>query len=164
VNLNNMSNDEMDSGTTVEQQLALLNSLTREEFDQAERLINAKLQASLDSLEQSAAAVRLLLAAQTPADLASPAGMAMRSDLESLLASSIHLSRLASMTQEGFSNGRAVSAKRTEQEIAKVVDAVQKHRVTVQDNAIAMTQSALDKARAPSPLNHASRAVERRPR
>jgi hypothetical protein len=164
VNLNHMSNEAPDSETTVEQQLALLNSLTREEFDQAERLINAKLQASLDSLEQSAGAIRLLLAAQSPADLASPAGIAIRNDLESLLASSTHLSRLASMMQEGFSNGREVSEKRTEQEIANVVDAVQKHRMTVQDNAIAMTQSALDKARAPSPVNHASRAVERRPR
>ena len=164
MNANNMSNDPCDNDCNLEQKLALLNSLTRDEFDQAEKLINTKLQAALDSLEQSATAVRMLLAAQSPADLASASGVAVRKDLESLLASSTHLSRLASLMQQGFSSGREASEKRTEQEIAKVVDAVQKHRVTVQDNAIAMTQSALDKARAPSPINHASRAAERRPR
>ena len=34
-------------------------------------------------------------------------------DLESLLASSTHLSRLASLMQQGFSSGREASEKRT---------------------------------------------------
>ena len=116
MNANNMSNDPCDNDCNLEQKLALLNSLTRDEFDQAEKLINTKLQAALDSLEQSATAVRMLLAAQSPADLASASGVAVRKDLESLLASSTHLSRLASLMQQGFSSGREASEKRTEQE------------------------------------------------
>lgn len=149
---------------TLEKQLALLNSVTRNEFDQAERLVLTKLQAAMDSLRQSATAIRMLIAAQSPGDLASPAGAALRSDLEALLASSTHLSRLATMMQDGFTSERKACEKRTDQEIANVIDAVEKHRNAVQNNAIALTEAALDKARAPSSSNQAGRAIERRSR
>ncbi len=148
----------------LEKQLLLLNELSCSEFDLAERLVDKKLNAAMASLQQSASAIRLLLAAQSPADLATDAGVALRADLQALLDSSTHLTRLAGMMQDGFSSGREACETRTEQKIANVVHAVARHRTEVQDNAIALTEAALDKARAPSPISHASRAIERRPR
>lgn len=164
LDLYSLPDDMPDAGSILEKKLTLLNTLTRQEFDQAEKLIDARLQNAMGSLSQSAAAIEMLLAAQTPADLATEAGIAMRNELEALRASSTHLTRLATLMQHGFSDGRKAHEKRTDIEIAKVVDAVSKHRTVVQDNAIALTEAALDKARSPSPLSHASRTAERRPR
>jgi hypothetical protein len=164
MDMTRMPDDASNDSQHLEKQLHLLNSLTRDEFDIAEKMIDSKLQCALDSLDNSARSIRMLLEAQSPAELASPAGLSLRGDLEGLLASSTHLARLAAMMQQGFTSSRDACERRTEQQIASVVDAVDKHRAAVQDNAIALTEAALDRARAPSPLSHASRAAERRPR
>lgn len=159
-----LPDDASNDAEPLEKQLYLLNSLTRTEFEIAEKMIDTKLQAALDSLDNSACAIKMLLEAQSPAELTSPEGLILRGDLEGLLASSTHLARLAGLMKEGFTSGRDACARRTEAQIANVVDAVDKHRTEVQDNAIALTEAALDRARASSPLSHASRAAERRPR
>lgn len=164
MSLTHLPHDADNAAWHLERQLGALNALTREEFSLAEQLISKKLQAALDSLDHSAQAIRMLLDAQSPAELASASGVAQREELENLLASSRHLARLAAMMQESFASGRDLHERRTDLQIANVVEAVDRHRVAVQDNAIALTEAALDRARAPSPLNHASRAAERRPR
>ena len=164
MDLYSMPDDRASNGTSLEKQLFLLNPLPPTGFDQAKKLIDCKLEAALDSLSQSASAIRLLLEAQSVAELATAAGASLRYDLEGLLASSTHLSRLAGMMQQSLAGGTQACEQRTERDIANVVDAVAKHRTAVQNNAIALTEAALDKARAPSPISHVSRAVERRAR
>ena len=164
MNMNRLPDDASNNALDLEQQLGVLNGLTRDEFSLAERLIDSKLQAALDSLDHSARAIHMLLDAQSPAELPSPAGLAQQRELEGLLASSQHLARLAATMQQTFTNGRDAQERRTTLQIASVVAAVDKHRLEVQDNAIALTEAALDRARAPAPLNHASRTAERRPR
>lgn len=170
MDLYSLPDDGSNAGNGLEKKLQLLNALTRNEFDQAEKLIGTKLQASMTSLQQSAAAITMLLAAQTPADRETPAGIATRKELEALLASSTHLSRLTSLIREGFSSGRQAHEQRTDREITKVVEAVEKHRTAVQDNAIAITEAALAKARSTLPASpaapfvHLRRAIDRRAR
>ena len=164
MDLYSMPDDRAGNGTSLEKQLSLLNPLPCTGFDQAKKVIDGKLQAALDSLSQSASAVCLLLEAQTPTELTTAAGATLRNDLEALLASSTHLSRLAGMMQQSLAGGQQACEQRTEREITDVVDAIARHRTAIQNNAIALTEAALDKARAPSPVSHVSRAAERRPR
>lgn len=145
-------------------QLSLLNKVTKQEFDQAEELIQSRLQSAISSLEQSSTAIRMMLSAQSPADQASEAGIALRRDLEALLASSTHLNRLANLMQTDFSATRNACEQQTDSSIARVVAAIDQHRSEVQDNAIAMTEAALVKARGPSAATQARRITDRRPR
>ncbi len=156
--------DETGAGSGLAKQLALLNRVTKQEFDQAERLIQSRLQKAIASLQQSSTAIRMMLSAQHPAERDSPAGIKLQHELEALLASSLQLSSVANGMQTDFITSRRTCEKRTDISISMVVEAVEKHRSTVQDNAIAMTEAALDKARSPSPLTHASRSADRRPR
>ncbi len=156
--------DETGADTGLAKQLALLNAVTRKEFDQAEELIQSRLQAAIASLQQSSMAIRMMLSAQHPAERDSPDGLKLQRELEALLATSTQLSGLATGMQADFSASRRACEQRTDNSISLVVEAVAKHRSTVQDNAIALTEAALDKARSPSPPTHASRSAERRPR
>ena len=156
--------DETGDNTGLEKQLALLNAVTRQEFDQAEELIKSRLQTAIASLHQSSTAIRMLLSAQHPSERDSPAGLKLQEELEALLSTSIQLSQVANGMQTDFSTSRRTCEQRTDRSISMVVEAVEKHRATVQDNAIAMTEAALDKARSPSPPTHASRSADRRPR
>ena len=148
----------------IEKRLTQVDDLTRSEFDAAEKLIDDKLQAAMASLEQSAAALQLLLSTQSVAELASTEGQTLRSDLETLLDSSTHLSRLAALMQQDFHHGRQTYERRTEEKIADVVSAIASHRAAVQDNAIALTEAALSKARTHSQLANPGRFVDRRTR
>lgn len=154
--------DALNFGRKAEKRLTLIDNLTRSRFDNAGRLIDDKLQTAMASLEQSTAALQLLLSAQSAAELASAAGQTMRDDLETLLASSTHLSRLAALMQQDFHTSRQACEQRSEQKIAKVVQAIAHHRATVQDNAIALTEAALSKARASSPQGKPDRSDDRR--
>ena len=143
-----------DTDNSLEKQLAQSSALTRAEFDEAEKIIGFKLQSAMNSLQQSASNIKLLLAAQNPADRNAPAAMALQHDLESLLASGNHLEQLALLLQKNFTGDHEAGQKRTECEIAKVLDAIAQHRTSVQDNAIALTEAALNKARARDPSGH----------
>ena len=156
--------DEFSAESGLAKQLMLLNVTTKQEFNQAEQLIHSRLQTAISSLQQSSTAIRMMLSAQNPADLNSPTSIELRRDLEALLSSSTHLTRLANMMQSDFSASRRVCEQHTDCSINKVVAAVDQHRSAVQDNAIAMTEAALDKARSPSPPTCTSRSTERRPR
>ena len=155
---------QFDRGNGIEKRLALIDQLTRSEFDTAGTLIDGKLQAAMNSLEHSAAALQMLLSAQSAVEIASAEGRALRNDLETLLASSAHLSHLAGLMQEDFRHGRQIHERRTEQKIAEVVSAIASHRAAVQDNAIALTEAALSKARAPSQHAKSNRFSDRRMR
>lgn len=155
---------EFNCDNSIEKRLSRIDKLNRSEFDNAGKLIDDKLQAAMASLEQSTAALELLLSTQSAAELASTAGQTLRSDLETLLASSTHLSHLAAMMQQDFHHGRQAYERRTEQKIAEVVSAIATHRAAVQDNAIALTEAALSKARAPSQLSTPGRFSDRRAR
>ena len=156
--------DDTGDGTGLAKQPALLNAVTRKEFDQAEALIESRLQTAIASLQQSSTAIRMLLSAQHPSERDSPAGRKLQEELEALLSTSAQLSQVANGMHADFSTSRRTCEQRTDSSISKVVEAVEKHRATVQDNAIAMTEAALDKARSPAPPAHASRSAERRPR
>lgn len=157
------ANDEKPSyGSGIEKRLNQIDNLTRIEFDNAQKHIDDKLQTALASLEQSATALKLLLSAQSAAELASVEGQALRDDLETLLASSTHLSQLAAMMQRDFHNGRQACQRHTELKIAEVVDAIASHRAAVQSNAIALTEAALSKARAPLSQSKPGRDGDRR--
>ncbi len=143
--------DASNFGNDIEKRLTLIDNLARTEFDNAGRVIENKLRTAMASLEQSTAALQMLLSTQSPAELASAEGQVLRNDLETLLASSTHLSRLAAMMQKDFHDGRQTYEQRTGEKIARVVQAIASHRATVQDNAIALTEAVLSKARASSP-------------
>lgn len=155
---------EFNCGNGIEKRLILIDKLNRSEFDNAGKLIDDKLQAAMASLEQSTAALQLLLSTQSAVEIASTAGQALRNDLETLLASSTHLSRLAAVMQQDFHHGRQVYERHTEQKIAEVVSAIANHRAAVQDNAIALTEAALSKARAPARPSNPGRLDDRRTR
>lgn len=156
--------DESDAEAGLVKQLALLDASTKQKFDQAERLIASRLQTATASLQQSSMAIRSMLSGQNPADRESASGVKLQRELEGLLNSINHLSRLANMIQTNFRAGRLACEQRTDNSIKTVVNAIEKHRSMVQDNAIAMTEAALTKARSPSPLTPTSRWVERRRR
>lgn len=156
--------DDTGADTGLAKQLALLNAATRQEFDQAEQLIQSRLQTAIASLEQSSTAIRMMLSAQHPADRDSPAGLKLQGELEALLSTSTQLSHVANGMQADFSANRRACEQRTDNSISMVAEAVEKHRSTIQDNAIAMTEAALDKARSPFRPTHASRSADRRPR
>lgn len=156
--------DEAGSASSLAKQLALLNAVTRQEFDQAEQLIQSRLQTAIASLHQSSTAIRMMLSAQHPDNRESATGLKLQRELEALLSTSSQLSSVARGIQSDFSISRHTCEQRTDGSISMVVKAVEKHRSTVQDNAIAMTEAALDKARSPSPLTHAGRSADRRPR
>ena len=156
--------DEASGDSSLAKQLSLLNAATKQEFEQAERLIQSRLQTAIASLQQSSTAIRMMLSAQHPAERESASGIKLQRELEALLDNSTHLSRLANMMQSDFSASRRTCEQRTDSSISMVVNAVEQHRSTVQDNAIAMAEAALDRARSPSPLTHASRSSDRRPR
>ena len=155
---------QSDCGKGIEKRLALIDQLTRSEFDDAGKLIDDKLQAAMTSLEHSAAALQMLLSAQSDNERASVEGQALRKDLETLLASSAHLMHLATLMQGEFHHGWQTHEQRTEQKIAEVVSAIASHRAAVQDNAIALTEAALSKARAPSQAPKPGRFDDRRMR
>ena len=159
-----LTRDALDAEHSLENQLTALHAISRHDFEQAEKLIEAKLNNAMDSLQKSASAIQMLLSAQRPEDLETPAGKMLRHDLDALLDSSKHLSRLAILIHANLNTDRQTGEKRTSREIANVVDAVARHRAAVQDNAIALTEAALDKARAPALPNQGIRSTERRPR
>jgi hypothetical protein len=150
-------------GDGLEAQLARLTALTRAEFEQAGKLIDAKLAAAMESLQQSAQSIEDLLAAQSPADLESPQGIALRRDLEGLLANSAHLARLATMMQNGFETERQQRETRTQRGIANLAGAVELHRGRQQGEAIAMAEAALKRARASAAQEPKPPSPPRRP-
>ena len=155
---------QYDCGKGIGKRLALIGQLTRSELDDAGKVIDDKLQAAITSLEHSAAALQMLLAAQSDTERASVEGQTLRKDLEALLASSAHLMHLATLMQGDFHHGRQAHERRTEEKIAEVVSAIASHRAAVQDNAIALTEAALSKARAPLQAPKPGRFDDRRTR
>ena len=156
--------DGAGSASSLAKQLGLLNAVTRQEFDQAEQLIQSRLQTAVASLQQSSTAIRMMLSAQHPGDRESAAGHKLQRELETLLSTSTQLSTVARGMQTDFIASRRTCEQRTDSSISMVVKAVEKHRLTVQDNAIAMTEAAIDKARSPSPPKRVGRSPDRRPR
>lgn len=154
--------DASNFGHNAEKRLVLIDNVSRNRFDNGGCLIDNKLQMAMASLEQSTGALQLLLSAQSPAELASLHGQTLRNDLETLLASSTHLARLAAMMQQDFNTSRQDGKQKSEQKMANVVQAIAHHRATVQDNAIALTEAALSKARASSPQSKPDRVDDRR--
>ena len=153
-----------DTENSIEKQLAVPRELTRAEFDTAKKMIGAKLQSAMHSLRHSVSSIHLLLAAQNPADMTASAANKMQRDLASLLVSGNRLAQLALMLQQGFSGDHGAAQQRTEREIANVVAAIAQHRTAVQDNAIALTEAALDKARSRRSVGDAGGADRRTPR
>lgn len=136
------------SDNRIEKQLGQLSALTRDSFDETEKMIGIKLQLAMESLKRSAGTINMLLAAQDPADMTTPAAIALRHDLEALLANGNRLAQMAVQLQQGFTGDREAGQKRAECEIANVIEAIAQHRTVVQDNAIVLTEAVLAKARA----------------
>jgi hypothetical protein len=141
------SNNPAGSRHPIKTQLQQLNNVTQNEFEQAQKLIELKLQTTMNSLQQSAATIEMLLTSQSPADIDTPAGIALRQELQSLLATSTHLAELTKRIKKEFADGRALSEKRTGYEIANVCKAVD-IQTTFQEDAMALTAAILEKARA----------------
>lgn len=145
-------------------QLASISSTTRKEFDEAERLIEERLASASASLNQSIKAIRMLLSAQQPHELESKAGIALHDDLKQLLANSEYLSQMAVKVRSDFLSARHVCEERTERQLKTVIAALEMHRAAMEDNAVALTEAALLRARTGAAITVTGRPPERRAR
>lgn len=130
----------------LEAQFAMYNSLTSKTLEGFERLVNLNINAAKASMEESAAAVRQLLAAKDAQEVISFVTAQTMPTFEKALAYSGHLVNIASSTQSDFNKAAEVQLAEVSRKMNELVDEAAKKSPAGSEGFMAIMKSALGSA------------------